>query len=171
VEYQLKPETQSDPTVAADVVIAYETLSGLSLGKWVTQLLRFTSYNGTSIFPLPKSHSGTANISVPILQYQYWKGCVLEASQHCEHSRTRLGIASKTRLHPFTPGGEEDVHEFHGHPVTMNEPKPPGTRMAMEQEIYEHGGRWQVKSGAESMPKCYNQWDLSERITPTLHCM
>jgi hypothetical protein len=53
-----------------------------------------------------------------------------------------------------------------------NEPKPPGTRMATDTEIYEHG-RWKKETGMEAMPGRYNQWDLLERVTltPTLHCM
>jgi hypothetical protein len=42
--------------------------------------------------------------------------------------------------------------------------------MANDIEIYEHG-RWKKKAGTEAMPRRYNQWDLSERVTVTLHCM
>jgi hypothetical protein len=33
VEYRLKPASKEDQTVAANIVIAFATLSGLSLGK------------------------------------------------------------------------------------------------------------------------------------------
>ena len=38
IEFSLLPETKSDPAKVADVVVAYETLSGLHLGRWVERL-------------------------------------------------------------------------------------------------------------------------------------
>jgi hypothetical protein len=73
VEYRLKPATKTDQTVAADVVIAFATLSGLSLGKWVTRLLKFTSFNGTNLFstatkPQWDSRYFRLNFAIPILE-------------------------------------------------------------------------------------------------------
>ena len=42
IEFNLLLETKSDPCRVADIVVAYETLSGLSLGAWVQRLLTFT---------------------------------------------------------------------------------------------------------------------------------
>lgn len=41
IEFNLLPETKSDPCRVADIVIAYETLSGFSLGTWVKRLATF----------------------------------------------------------------------------------------------------------------------------------
>jgi hypothetical protein len=71
-----------------------------------------------------------------------------------------------TSLHSWRQGGRSRVSR----PPRHNEPKTPGTRVATDQEIYEHG-RWATKPGTKSMPKRYNQWDLSERITVTRLCM
>ena len=38
IEFSLLPETKSDPAKTADVVVAFSTLSGLSLGKWANRL-------------------------------------------------------------------------------------------------------------------------------------
>jgi hypothetical protein len=62
VQYRLKLETESDPTVAADVVIAFETLSGLSLGKWVARLLKFNSLTVRISFLRPPNQNGTVAI-------------------------------------------------------------------------------------------------------------
>jgi hypothetical protein len=169
VEFRLKPETKSDPTVAADVVIAYETLPGLSLGKWVKRLLLFTSHTGTSVFSTTKKPTWDSryfrlNFAVPILERMRRDGePTLRAFSDAIGNRLQDKITS---LHSWRRGGCSRVSRLPWH----NEPRPPGTWVATEQEIYEHG-RWHVKPGSETMPKCYNQWDLSERITVTLHCM
>jgi hypothetical protein len=41
VEYTLLPETKSDPTIVADVITAFTTLSGLSPGKWALRSKSF----------------------------------------------------------------------------------------------------------------------------------
>jgi hypothetical protein len=41
VEYNLSDETKSDPCRTADVIMSWETLSGLSVGKWLERLLTF----------------------------------------------------------------------------------------------------------------------------------
>jgi hypothetical protein len=169
VEYRLKPETKSDQTVAADIVIAFETLSGLGLGKWVTRLLKFTSFNGTSLFSTPKkpkwdSRYFRLNFAIPILERMRSDGePTLRAFSDKPGNRLQDKITS---LHSWRRGGRSRVSR----PPRHNEPKSPGSRVATETEIYEHG-RWSTKPGSEAMPKRYNQWDLSERITVTLHCM
>jgi hypothetical protein len=46
IEVRLLAATKSDPTVTADVVIAFTTLSGLSLlGRWMKRLQQFTTYD------------------------------------------------------------------------------------------------------------------------------
>jgi hypothetical protein len=38
IELTLLPETKSDPAKTSDIVVAYTTLSGLSLGQWAHRL-------------------------------------------------------------------------------------------------------------------------------------
>jgi hypothetical protein len=38
IEFSLLPETKLDPSKTADIVVAFTTLSGLSLGKWADRL-------------------------------------------------------------------------------------------------------------------------------------
>jgi hypothetical protein len=47
IEVRLLAATKSDPTVTADVMIAFTTFSGLSLGRWMKRLQRFTIYDPT----------------------------------------------------------------------------------------------------------------------------
>jgi hypothetical protein len=169
VEYRLKAATKTDQTVAADIVIAYETLSGLSLGKWVNRLQRFTPYNGTGLFSTAKkttwdSRHFRLNYAIPILEIMRLAGePTLQAFSDQVGNRLQDKITS---IHSWRRGGRSHVSR----PPWHNEPKPPGTRMANNTETYEHG-RWKKKAGTEAMPRRYNQWDLSERVTVTLHCM
>jgi hypothetical protein len=79
IEYPLKPETKSDQAVAANIVITFETLSGLSLGKWVTCLLKFTTFNGTNLFstatkPKWDSQYFRLNFAIPSLETMHLEG-------------------------------------------------------------------------------------------------
>jgi hypothetical protein len=57
-----------------DIVITYETLLGLSLGKWVDRLYQFTPYNSTGLFSTAKkmkwwdSHHFCMHYAIPILE-------------------------------------------------------------------------------------------------------
>jgi hypothetical protein len=50
IEFNLFPETKTDPCRVADIVMAYETLSGLCLGQWVTRLATFEPTNPGQLF-------------------------------------------------------------------------------------------------------------------------
>jgi hypothetical protein len=169
VEYRLKASTKTDKTIAADVVIAYETLSGLQLGKWLARLQRFTPHNGLALFstaqkPKWNSRHFRLNYAIPILEVMRLTG---EPTLRAFSDKPGFRLVDKiTSLHSWRRGGRSRVSR----PPRHNEPNPPGTRMANDTEIYEHG-RWKKKAGTEAMPRRYNQWDLSERITVTLHCM
>jgi hypothetical protein len=46
IKYNLSPETKSDPCQTADVIMTWETLSGLSVGKWLDWLETFAPADG-----------------------------------------------------------------------------------------------------------------------------
>jgi hypothetical protein len=76
VEYRLRAATKTDKTIAANVVIAYETLSGLQLGKWLARLQQFTPHNGITLFstaqkPKWDSHNFCLNYAIPIVTQNY----------------------------------------------------------------------------------------------------
>jgi hypothetical protein len=169
VEFQLLPETKSDATLTADVVIAFTTLSGLSLGTWLARLSTFTPYLGEQIFSTATTPTWTSahfrrHFAIPILEVMRLSGePTLRAFSNDIGQRLEDKIVS---MHSWRRGGRSRVSR----PPRHNEPNPPGTRKAKKDEIYEHG-RWAVKATAENMPRRYNQWDLMERISITLHCM
>jgi hypothetical protein len=69
-------------------------------------------------------------------------------------------------MHSWRRAGRSRVSRAPRH----NEPNPPGTRMATETEVYEHG-RWQLTASSENMPRRHNQWDLMDRIGVTMFCV
>ena len=56
----LLPMTKSNPTSAGDVVLAFNCLSGLSVGKWMTRLLSLRPA-GSKLFSTPSCHDWTSH--------------------------------------------------------------------------------------------------------------
>ena len=73
VEYSLLPETKSDPTIVADVVSAFTTMSGLSPGKWALRLQSFIpkvcgKLFSTQITPVWTSRHFREEFAIPLLE-------------------------------------------------------------------------------------------------------
>jgi hypothetical protein len=168
VEYNLCEETKSDPTRTADVIIAWETLSGLSLGKWLERLVQFEPHDGTSLFSTPTQPVWTSRYfreeyAWPLLEQMRREG---EPTLKCFSLKAKKGIRDKIySLHSWRRAGRSRVSRRPRH----NEPNPPGTRLATSHEVYEHG-RWEKLGKSEDMPAHYNQWELPDRIAVTLFC-
>jgi hypothetical protein len=130
----------SDQTTTADVVIAYTTLSGLSLGQWFNRLFLFTPITDGSLFSTEQQNSWTSqyfrnNYAYPILEMQRLAG---EPSLSTFSSVPGKHIADKIySMHSWRRGGRSRVSRAPRH----NEPNPRGTRKATPNEVYEHG-RW-----------------------------
>jgi hypothetical protein len=172
VEGRLLGATKSDQTLTADVVVAYTTLSGLSLGKWFARLATFDQTPTDRLFstesePQWSSRFFRVNYAYPILEMQRRAGePSLSTFSNEPGNRMEDKIYS---MHTWRRGGRSRVSRVSRLP-RHNEPNPRGTRKASPTEVYEHG-RWQQNKEAEDMPKRYNQWDLSDRILITLCCM
>jgi hypothetical protein len=168
VEYNLSEETKSDPCQTADVIMAWETLSGLSVGKWLDRLLEFEPHDGTSLFstriqPTWTSRYFREEFAWPLLEQMRRDG---EPTLKCFSPRAKHGIRDKIySMHSWRRAGRSRVSRGPRH----NEPNPPGTRIATGYEVYEHG-RWRKKGKSEDMPAHYNQWALPDRIAVTLFC-
>jgi hypothetical protein len=169
LEYSLLAATKSDPTLAADVILAYTTLTGLSPGKWAARLAMFTPARdgllfSTRLTPVWTSRHFRENYAIPLLEVQRLSG---EPTLQSFSSKPGQRIADKVySMHSWRRGGRSKVSRSPRH----NEPKPKGARRATPDEIYEHG-RWTNSQAGENMPQRYNQWDLADRIGLTLFCM
>ena len=169
VEFNLGAETKSDPCLTADVILAWESLSGLSAGRWLLRLAVFESHHGERLFstalkPLWDSRHFREHFAWPLLEQMKMEGePTLKVFSSRKGNRLRDKVYS---LHSWRRAGRSRVSR----PPRHNEPNPPGTRVATPQEIYEHG-RWRKKGKSEDMPSHYNQWDLADRLAISLMCM
>jgi hypothetical protein len=168
VEFSLLPETKSDPTIVADVVTAFTTMSGLSPGKWAlrVQAFRPTVFGklfSTPITPVWSSRHFRENFAIPLLEQMRRQGePTLRAFSNKLGNRLQDKISS---MHTWRRAGRSAVSRLPRH----NEPNPPGRRKASQWEVYEHG-RWALSISSENMPQRYNQWALSDRLVITLFC-
>ena len=168
VEYTLLPETKSDPTIIADVVIAFSTMSGLMPGKWALRLRSFQSAIPGKLFstrhtPVWTSHHFRHQFAIPLLEQMRLKGePTLRAFSNQPGHRLKDKIYS---MHSWRRAGRSVVSRLPRH----DEPNPPSRRKASNDEVYEHG-RWAQKVSSENMPQRYNQWELADRLVITLFC-
>jgi hypothetical protein len=171
IEFSLLPETKSDSAKTADVVIAYCTLSGLSLGKWASRLADHEPFIPGRLFSSPDYPQWTSRIfretyAWPLLEAMRVQG---EPTLKCfsaeKGKRIRDAVYS---IHSWRRSGRSRVSRSARH----NEPKPAGARQATTPEIYEHG-RWEAAktNRTEDMPARYNQWEVVDRLALTLCCM
>jgi hypothetical protein len=169
VEFNLGAETKSDACRTADVVMSWESLSGLPMGRWLLRLKEFIPHLGnklfsTSIMPTWTSRHFRDQFAYPILEQMQQEGePTLKVFNFARGKRIRDKVYS---MHSWRRGGRSRVSRMARH----NEPNPPGARMATSQEIYEHG-RWRKNGRSEDMPSHYNQWDLADRLAISLLCM
>jgi hypothetical protein len=167
----LMAETKTNPCQVADLVLAYETLSGLSPGYWVSELRRFSSCRHGRIFstktePAWSSRYFRMNYAWPLLEEMMEAGePTLQVFMTEEGSTLRKHIYS---MHSWRRAGRSRA----GRNARHNEPRPKGTRKATDDEIYEHG-RWTKRRDrkGEAIAALYNQWGLIERLAITIFCM
>jgi hypothetical protein len=99
IELRLLPETKSNRTKVADIVIAYACASGLSLGLWIKRLRRLwpdaladtLMIRGSTGIPWTSHYFRT--------HYLYaWLHRERRAILFCSPLRPRLGIESRTSI-------------------------------------------------------------------------
>lgn len=169
LELDLLPETKTDPTVVADVVLAFTSLSGLSPGKWALRVTAFSSAVPGLLFSTKETPRWTSqhfrrDFAIPLLEVMRLEGePTLRSFSHKRGHRLQDKVYS---FHSWRRSGRSRVSRLPRH----NEPNPPGTRKASEDEVYEHG-RWTQAVSSETMAQRYNQWDLADRLQISLFCM
>ena len=169
LELRLAPDTKSDPTRTADVVIAYTTATGLSLGKWITRLLQFPCMPSGLVFSTTTRRVWSSSYfrleyAVPLLEELRMAG---EPTLQVFSDREGHRILDKVwSMHSWRRGGRSKATKR----ARAGDPTPPGARRASNDEVSEHG-RWRQRFRAEAMEVHYNEWDVVDRISITLFCM
>ena len=163
----LLPETKSDRTNRADVVVAYKTMGGLRPGKWFHRCRRATGLgedwrkDGRYIF---RHSDGSPWTSL------YFRQTYLYPSLHEQRSM------GDRYLHPFDgrPGNSiaDKFWSLHCYRRAgrTHVTKPHTQRRATKDQIYEHA-RWKRQSKGEDIDVVYRQWSILDRIQITLYSM
>ena len=167
--FQLLPSTKSSRNKQVDIVIAWQTSSGLNLGYWLHYLFQtmdklkwnsphsfiFRSTLGSTHW---SSHYFRTNHLYPLLHLQFFQGDV--TLRHIQPTTTH-GI----------PYHFYSLHSYRRGAKTFPTRKRNGCRRAATRVELENHGRWRVKNtGREDMPLHYTEPSIEDRVYLTLLC-
>ncbi len=169
VQLRLRPETKSNRSRRADVVLSYKSGSGLPLGTWVLRAQSACQATDRR-YPLVFCHvDGTPWTSA------YFREKFLYPSLHEQRA------AGDAYLAPFGGGAALTLEEAfwslgsyrNGARSWVSRKRQYGQvlqRAATKEEVYEHG-RWRKDRKNEAIDKIYQQWTFADRIAITKCCM
>jgi hypothetical protein len=165
IELRLLPETKTNRTKVADIVIAYACASGLTLGLWLERLQCLWP-DALADSPIIRGSTGT-----PWTSSHYFRTHHLYVWLHQMRAEGNPFLLTLTDM----PGHRiEDKYYSMGTyrrgGRSSCTKRDNGTLKATPAEVYEHG-RWTVKQSKENMPTRYNEYALHDRINLTLLCM
>lgn len=168
VRLRLRPETKSNRSSRADMILAYRSASGLQLGKWAQRALQWSSpgYLSEAVFQHPDKAPWTS---------AYFREHYLYPSLHRQRAQ------GDPYLLPFSGGYGPTLEEaFWGLGSYRNGARSSVSRKrihegnhlrkATETEVYEHA-RWRRGRHNEAIDKVYQQWTWSDRLAITKCCM
>ena len=169
-QFFMGPETKSNRSQTADVIMASKTISGFNIGQWL-QRVRLSSGkvpdwsdDRSLVFSHP---DGTAWTSA-YFRFRYLYPA-LEAQRETD---------SFLRAFDGTPGNSirEKFWSLHcyrrgaGSHVSRGGKKFARYRRATEAQVYEHG-RWRRQRSGEKIDVMYREWLIRDRIKITLYSM
>ena len=165
VSLRLLPQTKSNRTMTADVILAYESASGFNLGLWFFRLIHLVQPTDPApcIFQHPNgtvwsSHFFRHTFLYPLLELQQ-----------------TLGDPYLQRF-DGTPGNsiKDKFWSFHcyrrGARTHVSRKRVLSIRSATGAEVSEHA-RWRRSRQGMDMPTAYLEWSLTDRLMITLLCM
>ena len=166
---KLLPSTKTSKNKQVDVVIAWQTASGLRLGYWLSYLFKIlrrlswaspscSLFRSTSTTSQWTSHYFKTNHLYPLLHLQYLEGDVT-----LRHINTTSSFDIPYHFY--------SMHSYRRGAETFPTRHRPGCkRKATITERINHG-RWRIKNtGREDMPTHYSEPSIEDRIFLTLLC-
>ena len=165
VSLRLLPETKTSRTATADIILAYTTSSGYSIGRWV---MRARDMCGQHLWNTPTlvftSPQGVQWTSLYFRQTYLYPSLLSGQQNGDPYLRPLTSIpAAFWSLHCYRRGARSHVSR-------RRQVGTIWTRKATPMEVYEHA-RWQRRRQGEPIDLAYQQWDLYDRIQLTLFCM
>jgi hypothetical protein len=167
IQLVLLDQTKSSQSSTADVVIAYITASGLSLGQWLERL----QANSPAHMLLPTSRLLTHPSGVAWTSHYYRHKHLYPALAVCR----ALGDPFFSTLDDTAGNGiPERFWSFNTQRRSGRSEvsrKPQWTlRAATNAEVVEHG-RWRISRSTLDMPLAYLEWSVQDRACVTAFCM
>ena len=165
---RLLAQTKASRRLTADVLIAFTTGSGYSLGTWLIRLHELREQDSGQIdgssFLLADQEGNAwtsllyrSNYLYPLLHMQRLAG-----DKHLEPYDGSQGNVLEDNfysLHCYRRGSDSHV----------SKKRPFCARKATSDEIFEHG-RWRRKRDSMNMPQLYREWSFFDRLGITLFC-
>ena len=164
---RLMPETKTSRSITADVIIAYRTISGYSIGVWATRARQACARAGPPVAPhtcIFMTSQGMPWTSRYFRHTHLYPSLTICQQQGDPYLRSILSISeSFWSLHCYRRGARSHVSRRRQAGLAY-------TRKATPMEVYEHA-RWQRRRDGEPIDIMYQQWDVYDRIQLTLFCM
>jgi len=164
---RLQPETKSSRLRTADVILAYKTASGLSVGKWFhrarREQFRVDRDRSLPIFRVRSGRPWTSHyfrhkFLYPALEDQRQNGDPFLSAFDGSPGNT---IPEKYwALHSYRRGSR----------TSSQRSNPLCRRKASDAEVYEHA-RWRRRRAGEATDVLYREWTVRDRVKLTLFCM
>lgn len=163
ISLRLAPETKSCRVSEGDVVVAYTTASGLSLGMWLGR--------ARELFDLDDSSLPPTSIFCH-LDGQPWSSQYFRTRHLYPHlQRLRQQGDPYLRNIPNIPSAFWSLHCYRRGARSHVSSATSTTRRATLPQVYEHA-RWRLKRRqSEAIDKVYQEWTLYGRLQLTLLCM
>ena len=170
IQMFLDPQTKTDRTKIADVIVAWTTGSGLSLGKWIKRIMDLLelnvqdlAFNDDFIFMQP---GGSQWTSAFFRSTYLWPSLNEQRLAGDPHLRPYDGSPGNTLMEKFW-----SMHCYRrGGRTQVSKRRPFCVRKATDAEVFEHG-RWRRTRQSLTMDKAYLEWLICDRTAITLLCM
>lgn len=167
---RLLPQTKTNGTARADVVIAHTTLSGLSPGRWCGRIASLLF--GTTIWPSSPGPIFLETDGTPWSSLFFRTNFVYPSLQ-------QLQAGGDPYLLPFQGEGNTIPEKFWALHMYRRGARSQSTRggshlqhnfkVAKPDQVYEHG-RWRKRRSSQPIDKQYSEWSYAERLYITLFC-
>jgi hypothetical protein len=164
IEIRLLPETKTNRTKVADVVISYLCGSGLTPGLWLERLRRLWPGVRATDFLIRGNDQNVWTSQFFRQEYLYvWLHTMrTEGDPFLQAFTNERGNRLEDKYYSFGTyrrGGRSSSTKRNN-----------GTKQATTDEVYEHG-RWRKRINRETMATRYNEFSLDDRLNITLLCM
>jgi hypothetical protein len=149
---KLLPQTKSNQVATADVVMAYTSASGISLGRWFNCL--------EALLPTPERMPAAFIMAHRDDRYTHFYP-VLGLMRSLGDPYLKKYDETK---------GKELIRAFHSFNTMRrsarsiaSKKRPQTIRMATSAEVIEHG-RWRLNRGSLDMPTAYLEWPIADWV-------